>query len=263
MDYSKVAQNSYVLTKDLSMTYRDKKSTYRVLNNLDLSLSKGQIGVIIGPSGCGKSTLLHILAGLIKDYEGQVTINGIEPFKSKETSLILQNHGLLPWKTIYENIKLGLEIRNLPSKYTKETVYDIAKMLDITHLFERYPSQVSGGQRQRVALARALAMKSELLLMDEPFSALDAITREEMQELTLKIWSETKKTVLIVTHSIEEAVFLGQRIFVMTPKQGNFSTKIDNNFAGDETLRGKKEFYEQCYKLRAYLRGSYEDNIIS
>ena len=167
---------------------------------------------MIGPSGCGKSTLLNVLAGLQKNYQGLVQINGANPSPKKQTiGFIPQNYGLLPWLTVKENILLGLKIKKEAKQGLPQNLVD---NLGLSNLLNRYPNNLSGGQQQRVSLARAFALKADLLLMDEPFSALDAITREEMQDVFIDLWQKQKVSTILVTHYVEEALYLGQKIIV-------------------------------------------------
>lgn len=242
----------------LCVNYNQHNHITSALKDVSLTLPQGSIGVIIGPSGCGKSTLLNILAGLNLNYQGKVFIDGKPPQESKETALILQEYGLLPWKSVWDNVKLGLQIKGASSKETAERTKNILNKLGLLHLKKRFPIQLSGGQRQRLAIARSLILQPELLLMDEPFSSLDALTREEMQDLLLNIWKETHLTIVLITHNIEEAVFLGQKIFVMSASPGTIIKEIDNSLAGDYSARGKMEFLEMCNSLRLGLRGRDE-----
>lgn len=245
---------SYLQIESLYVHYLQNKLKHNVLRDVNFSLPKGITGVLIGPSGCGKSTLLNVLANLYHYYQGNVSIDGFRPEEYKGTSLILQEYGLLPWKNVWDNIKLGLEIRNFPKKEITERTEQILEKMGLKDLKKRYPAQLSGGQKQRVAIARSLVLKPELLLMDEPFSSLDALNREEMQELLLNIWQETNLTILLITHNIEEAVFLGQKIFVMSACPGTIIKTVDNSIAGNNAARGKVEFLELCNQLRSYLR---------
>lgn len=245
----------YITIDSLQVNYAQNKHITPALRNVSLSLPQGSIGAIIGPSGSGKSTLLGVLAGLNKNYQGSVLLHGKPPQESNETALILQEYGLLPWKTVWDNVRLGLQIKGISSKETAKRAEEILLKLDLLHLKKRFPIQLSGGQRQRVAIARSLILQPELLLMDEPFSSLDALTREEMQDLLLNIWKETHLTILIITHNIEEAVFLGQKIFVMSPSPGTLIQELENPLAGDYSARGKMEFLEMSNSLRLSLRG--------
>jgi NitT/TauT family transport system ATP-binding protein len=246
-------KDNYVLIESLRVDYRQGKKALTALEAVDLSLPAGKTGVLIGPSGCGKSTLLNILAGLNSRYSGKVLIDGRLPVSGGETALILQDYGLLPWKTVWDNVILGLRLRKKTFRETKAKAEAVLDKLDLLHMTQRFPSQLSGGQRQRVAVARALVLEPKLLLMDEPFSSLDALTREEIQNFLLKIWEETRLTILLVTHNIEEAVFLGQKIFVMSPGPGRIEQELENKMAGDYHLRGQMRFLERCNYLRSLL----------
>jgi taurine transport system ATP-binding protein len=245
----------YILINSLQVDYVQDKQIFPALKDISLSLPQGKIGTIIGPSGCGKSTLLNVLAGLNKNYKGTVLLHGRPPQESNETALILQEYGLLPWKTVEDNVRLGLQIKGMAPKEITNRIEEILSKLELLHLKNRFPVQLSGGQRQRVAIARSLILQPELLLMDEPFSSLDALTREEMQDLLLDIWKDTNLTILIITHNIEEAVFLGQKIFVMSASPGIIIQEIENPLAGDYSARGKVEFLEMSNRLRLSLRG--------
>lgn len=245
---------SYLNISSLQVDYFQNKKSYTVLSDVNLQLPRGEIGVIIGPSGCGKSTLLNVLADLNQNYQGRVYIDGKPAREHRGTALILQDYGLLPWKNVWDNITLGLEIRKLSRQEITAKTGSILKKMGLGDLKKRYPAQLSGGQKQRVAIARSLVLEPELLLMDEPFSSLDALNREEMQDILLQIWKETGLTILLITHNIEEAVFLGQKIFVMSSCPGTIITSFDNTIAGDYSARGKVEFLGMCTRLRSYLR---------
>ncbi len=245
----------YLSIESLQISYAQDNQITPALKDLSLSLPLGSIGVIIGPSGCGKSTLLSVLAGLNQNYQGTVLINNKSPKECDATALILQEYGLLPWKTTWDNVGLGLQIRGFSKKETVIRTEQILNKLGLFHLRKRYPAQLSGGQRQRIAIARSLVLEPELLLMDEPFSSLDALSREEMQDFLLELWQETNLTILLITHNIEEAVFLGQKIFVMSECPGTIIKKLSNPLAGDYSARGKIEFLETSNSLRSSLRG--------
>ncbi|NMA68740.1 MAG: ABC transporter ATP-binding protein [Desulfitobacterium sp.] len=245
----------YLEIESLKVTYNQRGQETLALENVNLTLPEASIGAIIGPSGCGKSTLLNVVAGLNPSYEGKVFLNGKTPQESNEVALILQEYGLLPWKTVWDNVRLGLQIKGVSKGEAAERTEEILTQLGLLQLRKRFPIQLSGGQRQRVAIARSLVLKPELLLMDEPFSSLDALTREEMQELVLKVWQENGLTILLITHNIEEAVFLGHKIFTMSPCPGNILEELTNPLAGDHEARGKVEFLELTNYLRQNLRG--------
>lgn len=216
--------------RDLTVDYQSKHNSIKALNPISISIKKGDIYVIIGPSGCGKSSLLHVLGGIIDNYSGTVTLNNkiLNPC-THSISLIPQNYGLLPWKNVEKNCLLPLNIKNISvDDCIKERIYYILKSLNIETLLHRYPNELSGGERQRVAIARAFIMNPDLLLMDEPFSALDELTREKTQKLFIDIWNKYKLTTVFVTHSIDEALFVGKKIIIMSASPGTIIEVIDN-----------------------------------
>lgn len=241
-----------IAIKDLSVTYRRKNREAPALHKLNINIGTGDIYTFIGPSGCGKSTLLYVLSGILKDYTGSVLIDGraIDP-KTQRIGLILQNYGLLPWKNVYNNAMLGTKIKGQPVE--AEYSHYIFAQLGIDALLDRYPKELSGGQQQRVAIARAFILKPDLLLMDEPFSALDAITREEMQELFLNIWKQHSVTTIFITHSVDEALYLGSKIVVLSPSPGRILEVLDNPCFQMDNLRLKDEYYNMSMKLREIL----------
>ncbi|MCK9362794.1 MAG: ABC transporter ATP-binding protein [Syntrophales bacterium] len=248
-------EGASVSVDNLSFFYAGNGGRVEALRNISFSAKKGDICTIIGPSASGKSTLLYILAGLLPFATGGVLINGKRPFPGQRTtSLILQNFGLLPWKTIWDNVTLGLVIRRLSKSEIREKGEKILMEMGLAGLSERYPAELSGGQQQRVAIARSLATEPELLLMDEPFSSLDALTREAMQEVLQNILQTRGLTVMLVTHSIEEAAFLGHRIIVLTGHPGAVYRIFDNPRAGSPNYRKSDDFFH----LSTQLRGAME-----
>jgi len=238
----------------IEVVYEGVDRRVRALDACTLSIADGEPVSIIGPSGCGKSTLLLAVAGLLSPTDGDVRVAG-EPVAGprRRTALILQDFGLLPWKTVFHNAALGLEVRRVPSAERSERVDAALERVGLTDFSDAYPGELSGGMRQRLALARALALDADLLLMDEPLSALDALTREDLQGLLLDIWRQRDHTAVLVTHSIEEAVFLGKRVVVLTPRPGRVAAIVDNPGMGDEGYRSTPEFYERCDELRRLL----------
>lgn len=224
-----------------------------ILHDINLAIPSGMVCALIGPSGCGKSTLLNILGGLNKHhYTGKALIDGNAPNpKQQIIGFIPQNYGLLPWLKVKDNIMLGLEIKH--GKNAKLPL-DLIELLGLKDLLNRYPKNLSGGQQQRVSLARAFALNADLLLMDEPFSALDAITREEMQNVFLNLWKRQKVTTMLVTHYAEEAIYLGQKIVVMGTKPGRIHKIIDNPLFGDADFRDRESFAMLSKQLRIYLK---------
>ena len=229
----------------------------------------GEAWAVIGPSGCGKSTLLYLIAGLRQPSGGQVLVHGQPvPRPRASTGLILQDYGLLPWATVRDNVALVMRIghfyRNKANPVGSPRPYpraDIAPAqvdgwltrLGIAELRDKYPSQISGGQRQRTAIARSLVGQPSLLLMDEPFSSLDALTREDLQRLVVELRGETGVTTVAVTHNIEEAVFLGQRILVLGRAPNTEARVIENPAAGDPEYRGQPAYLAKCTELRSAL----------
>lgn len=229
-----------------------------ILEDINLELPQGITCAVIGPSGCGKSTLLNVLSGLNTNYLGDVFINERKPSPKAQTiGYIPQNYGLLPWLTVKENILLGLKIKKVKPRNLPE---DLIENLGLSELLNRYPNKLSGGQRQRVSLARAFALKTDLLLMDEPFSALDAITREEMQDVFIDLWNKKQVSTILVTHYVEEALYLGQKIIVMSTKPGKIYKLIDNPLFGDKNFRERAEFKLLSKELRGYLQKAGHNN---
>jgi NitT/TauT family transport system ATP-binding protein len=214
-----------------------------ILENLSFSLRDGDTLAVIGPSGCGKSTLLYLLAGLDKPQNGQVGMRGPDGGKPR-IAFILQDYGLFPWKTVWENVVLPLELARVPKSEQKENVASLLEELGIGGLNKRYPDQLSGGQRQRVAVARALITAPDILLMDEPFSSLDAITREQMQNLILHLWERRRLTTVLVTHSVSEAAFLGRYVMVLGGRPARSTLWLENPWFGDPDCRSKEGFFE-------------------
>lgn len=234
--------------RDLVVKYGEEIA----IDKMNLFIEKNTSCAIIGTSGCGKTTLLYSLAGLIYPDEGSIYIDGIKNESiRKKTGVILQNHGLLPWKTVWDNVALGLQIRGLIKEKIDEKVEDILKNLSIYRYKDKYPIELSGGQSQRVGIARALTINPDLLLMDEPTSSLDQMTKEQLQNLVLKIYNNNPMTIIFVTHNIEEAIFLGQKIVVMN--KGNIKSIINNPYFGIEESRNKMDFYKMCLKVRQSL----------
>ncbi|MCX8007331.1 MAG: ATP-binding cassette domain-containing protein [Coriobacteriia bacterium] len=237
----------------LTVAYSGAKPVVAV-RSLDLRVDGGEPVAVIGPSGCGKSSLLLALAGLVPPSAGAVRIGGEGVAGPRlRTALMLQDLGLLPWKTVEHNAGLGLEIRGVDAATRRTVVRAVLERLGLAEFARAFPAELSGGMRQRVALARALALDADVLLMDEPLSALDALTREDLQDLLLGLWLQRRHTQVLVTHSIEEAVFLGRRIVVMTPRPGRVAAILDNPEAGERSYRASETFLHRCVTLRRML----------
>jgi NitT/TauT family transport system ATP-binding protein len=212
----------FIQAQNLSLSFRPKnREPVTALTDLNLAVARGEFVSIVGPSGCGKSTFLNILLGLIKQDSGTLELNSTPiTGPSQERAMVFQEFGLLPWRTVAANIELGLELKGTPTAARTERATELIKLVGLNGFERHYPHELSGGMKQRVGLARALATEPQVLLMDEPFAALDAQTRDLMQTELLQIWERTKKTVLFVTHSIEEAAYLSDRVIIMTARPG-------------------------------------------
>jgi len=237
-----------------------------LFENFNWHVQRGETWAVLGTSGCGKTTLLYLLTGLQHPSEGKILIDGKPLTRPRpRTGLILQDYGLLPWATVRGNAELGLKVRNFygadgihtPQDYRSER--DVTPWLDrlgIASIAEKYPSQISGGQRQRAAIARTLALQPDLLLMDEPFSSLDAVIREDLQNLTLELCAEEDITLIIVTHNIEEAAVMGKKILLLGTPPNQQVRAFDNPTAGQPDHRQSEEYQSLCQTLRREL--SYE-----
>lgn len=251
---SRQLSRDMVALRGLSVVYHQKNATVEALREVTFSIGRGQTAALIGPSGCGKTTLLYVLAGLIPATPGEALVNnGPASAKRRQTALILQDYGLLPWKTVWQNAILGLEIRRMPKEQIAERGERILRELGLWEYRQHFPAQLSGGQRQRVGIARSLALNPDLLLMDEPFSSLDALTRENLQDTLLGIWQRDRVTILLVTHSIEEAVFLGQKIVVLSPRPGRVVAVLENPGMGQIGFRKDPAFHRLSNELRVLL----------
>ncbi len=210
-----------ILIERVSKAFPTSRAAVTALENIDLEIPAGQFVCLLGPSGCGKSTLLNAVAGFARPDAGRILVNGVPVTgPSPERGMVFQEYALFPWMTVAQNVAFGLEVKRMPKAAVQARVDELLHMLKLSEFAERYPKELSGGMRQRVAIARVLALDSPILLMDEPFGALDALTRRSLQDELLRLWSELGKTVLFVTHSIEESIFLADRIVVMTYRPG-------------------------------------------
>jgi NitT/TauT family transport system ATP-binding protein len=229
-----------------------------VLDNIDLSIAKGEFVSLIGPSGCGKSTLLKLISGLVAPTSGAIRVDGMTPVDARESmSYIFQDATLLPWRTVTRNVGLGLELEHMSREVRKEKVDSLLELVGLTHVANAYPRQLSGGMRMRVSVARALATKPRLLLMDEPFGALDEMTRDRLNEELLRLQAEQNWTAVFVTHSVAEAVFLSQRIVVLAPTPGRVASQIpvDLPFPRTASTRETPRFESLVTEVSRTLRG--------
>ena len=220
--------------ENLSITFTQDQTEMTALKDVSLGIEKGEFICLLGPSGCGKSTLLNAMAGFLKPSKGSIKIGGkIVEYPSISYVTIFQNYGLLPWRTVEKNVALGLEAKKVPKEEQKQIVQKYIDLVGLTGSEKKRPSQLSGGMQQRVAIARALAVDPEILFMDEPFGALDAITRMKLQDDILDICHSTQKTIVFVTHDIEEAIFLADRIIIMDANPGRIKTTVKISLGED------------------------------
>ncbi|PVE22082.1 sulfonate ABC transporter ATP-binding protein [Microvirga sp. KLBC 81] len=253
--------------KGLSLTYEAADSPVYALSNVDLQIAEGEFVSFIGPSGCGKTTLLRVIADLEQPTGGDIHVNGVSPEEARlrrDYGFVFQAPALYPWRTIQKNIELPLEIFGVSKAERREKASKQLELVNLKGFENKFPWQLSGGMQQRASIARALSFDPKLLLMDEPFGALDEIVRDHLNEQLLKLWDKTGKTVLFVTHSIPEAVFLSSKIVVMSPRPGRIIDIIDASLLGrDRTLdiRETPEFLKIAHRVREGLRAghSYDD----
>ncbi len=261
-----MAAASVIEARELSLTFETADGPVYALSKVNLTVRDGDFVSFIGPSGCGKTTLLRVIADLEQATDGHISVNGMKPDEARRKrayGYVFQAPALYPWRTIERNVALPLEIMGYSAAERAER---IARNLDLVNLkgFEKkFPWQLSGGMQQRVSIARALAFDPKLLLMDEPFGALDEIVRDKLNQQLLELWARTKKTVVFVTHSIPEAVFLSTHIVVMSPRPGRIIDVIETKFPKDRTLdiRETPEFLKVAHRVREGLRQghSYDD----
>jgi NitT/TauT family transport system ATP-binding protein len=255
-----------VHAQDLSLVFQTADTPVTALANVDLRIDRGEFVSFIGPSGCGKTTLMRAIADLEHATSGTLTVNGVSPEQARLArayGYVFQAAALYPWRNVLKNVMLPLEIMGLPAAERLARAESHLELVGLKGFERKYPWQLSGGMQQRVSIARALAFEPELLLMDEPFGALDEITRDHLNEQLLRLWERTGKTVIFVTHSISEAVFLSNRIVVMSPRPGRILEIIESRLPRERTLdvRETVEFAEVAHKVRLALRAghSYDD----
>jgi NitT/TauT family transport system ATP-binding protein len=219
-----------VVIKNVSKKFRknNTKEEFISLHNISFDIRDHEFVCLLGPSGCGKSTMLKIISGLLKNEEGEVLVNGKPVSKpGSDRGMVFQDYALFPWLNVEKNIAIGLELKKKPKKEIKEKIEWAINLVGLKSFEKHYPHQLSGGMKQRVAIARILVLESDILLMDEPFGALDAFTRMNLQEDLITLWNKQRFTTVFVTHDVDEAVFLSDRIIVMTPSPGEIRTIID------------------------------------
>lgn len=255
-----------IITDKLDLTFETNDGPVRALSKVDLTVNKGDFVSFIGPSGCGKTTMLRVIADLEQPTGGTIQVNGTSPREARlqrAYGYVFQSASLYPWRTIERNIALPLEIIGTPKAEQKAHIDAVMKLVNLDGFEKKYPWQLSGGMQQRASIARALAFDADLLLMDEPFGALDEIVRDHLNEQLLKLWADTKKTICFVTHSIPEAVYLSTKIIVMSPRPGRVIDVIDSTLPDERPLdiRETPQFLAIAHRVREGLRAghSYED----
>ncbi len=255
-----------VSAQNLGLTFETADGPVHALSDVSLAISKGEFVSFIGPSGCGKSTFLRVIADLERPTSGTITVNGTSPEQARKDrayGYVFQAAALYPWRSIERNIALPLEIMGYSKAEQKERIDRTLEMVNLSGFAKKYPWQLSGGMQQRASIARALAFDADLLLMDEPFGALDEIVRDHLNEQLLDLWAKTDKTICFVTHSIPEAVYLSTKIVVMSPRPGRVTDVIDSTLPRERPLdiRESPQFLEIAARVREGLRAghSYEE----
>ena len=251
--------NVVVSTKNLSLTFKTKDGPLEALKEVNLEISKGEFVSFIGPSGCGKTTFLRVIADLEKPTGGEITINNMPPEQARKErayGYVFQAAGLYPWRTISNNIRLPLEIMGYSKAEQNIRISKVLELVELKDFENKFPWQLSGGMQQRASIARALAFDADILLMDEPFGALDEIVRDHLNEQLLDLWKRTNKTIGFVTHSIPEAVYLSTKIVVMSPRPGRITDVIQSTLPAERPLqiRDSREFIEIAQRVREGLR---------
>jgi NitT/TauT family transport system ATP-binding protein len=248
--------------RGVSLTFQTNDGEVQALANVNLQINEGDFVSFIGPSGCGKTTLLRVIADLERPTAGTILVNGVTPEQARlqrHYGYIFQAPALYPWRTIERNVMLPLEIMGFDAKERRARMEKYLKLVNLSGFERKFPWQLSGGMQQRASIARALSFDPALLLMDEPFGALDEIVRDHLNEQLLRLWNQTRKTVVFVTHSIPEAVFLSTRIVVMSPRPGRIIDVIACEFPRDRTLeiRETPEFLKIAQRVRSGLRSGH------
>jgi NitT/TauT family transport system ATP-binding protein len=252
--------------KGLGLTFETSDGPVHALDDVNLSINKGDFVSFIGPSGCGKTTFLRVAADLEAPTAGTITVNGMSPHDAREArayGFVFQAAGLFPWRTIAGNIRLPLEIMGYSKAEQGERVARVLELVELAGFENKYPWQLSGGMQQRASIARALAFDADLLLMDEPFGALDEIVRDKLNEQLLELWDRTGKTIAFVTHSIPEAVYLSTRIVVMSPRPGRVTDVIESHLPRERPLhiRESKDFLDIAARVRDGLRAGIGNDV--
>ncbi|WP_337267621.1 ABC transporter ATP-binding protein [Oryzifoliimicrobium ureilyticus] len=257
-----VTAPAVVSARNLCLTYKTNDGPVHALSNVDLDIERGEFVSFIGPSGCGKTTFLRVIADLETKTSGEITVNGMSPQEARSArayGYVFQSAALYPWRTIEKNVALPLEIMGYPAAERQKRIADALALVNLSGFEQKFPWQLSGGMQQRASIARALAFDADLLLMDEPFGALDEIVRDHLNGELLKLWSATGKTICFVTHSIPEAVYLSTKIVVMSPRPGRVTDIITSTLPRERPLdiRETPEFLEIAHRVREGLRAGH------
>ncbi|GGN42028.1 NitT/TauT family transport system ATP-binding protein [Actinoplanes campanulatus] len=247
-----------IVFENVGKTFQARGRTVTALQNINLEVRDGEFLVIVGPSGCGKSTLLDLLGGLSEISSGRILVDG-KPVTGPglDRGIVFQQYALLPWRTAQGNVEFGLEAKGVGRRERAEKAREYLDLVGLSGFHDRYPHELSGGMKQRVAIARSLAFDPDVLLMDEPFAALDAQTRDGLQDELLRIWEKTGKTIVFITHGIEEAVYLGQRVAVLTSRPGRIKEVVDvpiDARSATEDLRSDPQFTHYRHEIWSLLR---------
>ena len=252
--------------EDLGLTYETKKESIKAIDNFDLTIDSGSFVSIVGPSGCGKSSLLNLVGGFIKPTVGNIYVGGnLVEEPGPDRGFIFQDYALFPWKTVLQNVKFGLKHvkTDWDDSKIEDTALEYIEQVGLDGFENQHPKELSGGMKQRVAIARTLAYEPHILLMDEPFGALDAQTRESLQDDLLEIWADTDTTIMFITHDIDEAIYLSETVEVMTSHPGTNKTSVDTDFSSKhsnlrEDVFATPEFEEAQRKVRAAVREEFK-----
>ena len=256
-----------ISVKDVDLIFETNDGPVQALRNVSLEVEKGDFVSFIGPSGCGKTTLLRAIAALEIPTKGNLTVNGKSPDSARidrEYGYVFQAAGLYPWRTVEGNIKLPLEIMVYYKTEIKERIQKVIELVELKGFEKKFPWQLSGGMQQRASIARALAFDANILLMDEPFGALDEIVRDRLNSELLDLWRQTKKTICFVTHSIPEAVFLSTKIVVMSPRPGRITDTIQSTLPlkRDLNIRDSQDFIKIAQRVREGLKSGHQDEVL-
>jgi NitT/TauT family transport system ATP-binding protein len=256
-----------ISVKDVDLVFETNDGPVHALKDVSLEVEEGDFVSFIGPSGCGKTTLLRAIAALEIPTKGHLTVNGKSPDDARidrEYGYVFQAAGLYPWRTVEGNIKLPLEIMGYSQTEKKERIQKVIELVELKGFEKKFPWQLSGGMQQRASIARALAFDANILLMDEPFGALDEIVRDRLNSELLDLWMQTKKTICFVTHSIPEAVFLSTKIVVMSPRPGRITDVIKSTLPNKRELniRDSQEFIKIAQRVREGLKSGHQDEVL-